>query len=253
MSSFALLTVGNPKIQKGTAYGYLTAVLHLAPANLSGYEVCPKATDGCRAACLNTAGRGGLMAGTSRLTHADVAAGKVNTIQAARIRRTRFYFEDRRGFMATLENDICKLVRLAARLGLKPAVRLNGTSDIPWERVGALRAPYVNIMQMFPDVQFYDYTKRANRRDLPLNYHLTFSLAEGNDADALEALANGMNVAAVFHEPPVMYRLYGVTSARDFDVIDGDEHDLRFLDPSGVIVGLKAKGNARHDTSGFVR
>jgi hypothetical protein len=103
-----------------------------------------------------------------------------------------------------------------------------------------------NLMQSFPHVQFYDYTKRANRKDLPSNYRLTFSLAENNDAAAEVALRNGINVAAVFHKVPQSYM--GRT------VINGDEHDLRFLDPVGVIVGLKAKGNARYDTtSGFVR
>lgn len=265
MSSFKLLTVGNPKIAKGTKYGYLTAVLHLAPANLSGYEVCPKATDGCRAACLNTAGRGGMMAGVSRLTHEMVAAGVQNAIQKARIRRTRWYFEDRAGFMQALASDIAKVVALAAREGLKPAIRLNGTSDIPWERVPVTRGPanpalgpwppVTNIMGLFPDVQFYDYTKRANRRDLPANYHLTFSLAEGNDGDAVRALANGHNVAAVFHKVPRAYAMpepfsYGFLVV---PVIDGDAHDLRFLDKRGVIVGLKAKGNAKRDTTGFVR
>lgn len=255
MAKFKLLTVGNPKIAKGTAYGYLTAVLHLAPGNLSGYQVCPKATEGCLAACLNTAGRGGLMAGVSRLTHADVAAGKVNAIQAARIRKTRWYFEDRAGFMAALVADIRKLYRLAASLGLKPAIRPNGTSDIPWERVALTLADngqrFDNVMAVFPGVQFYDYTKRPNRRDLPANYSLTFSLAEDNEADAARAFAAGMNVAAVFRDvPQAFYFTGGNLRGR---VIDGDAHDLRFLDPKGVIVGLKAKGNAKRDTSGFVR
>jgi len=273
MSKFALLTVGNPKIAKGTKYGYLSAVLHLAPGDLSGFQVCPKATAGCLAACLNTAGRGGLMAGTSRLTHADVAAGKVNVIQAARIRKTRAYFADRAAFMSLLVADIAKLCKRADKLGLRPAIRLNGTSDIPWERVpvsltkGEETVTKPNVMAWFPAVQFYDYTKRANRRDLPSNYTLTFSLAEGNDGDAIKALQNGLNVAAVFHKVPKrVYRTpiqstltavserWPLADDRDvWPVIDGDEHDLRFLDPRGVVVGLKAKGNARRDRSGFVR
>ena len=257
MSSFKLLTVGNPKIQKGTAFGYLTAVLHLAPGSLSGFNVCPKATQGCLAACLNTAGRGGLMAGTSRLTHADVAAGKVNTIQAARIRKTRAYFANRDAFMTDLYYDIRKLVKLADKLGLQPAIRLNGTSDIPWERVPLALTGDACLMDAFPDVQFYDYTKRPNRRDLPGNYRLTFSLAEGNDNDAWDALHNGMNVAAVFHKVPAVYALGyskpALAGSKPVEVIDGDEHDLRFLDKAGVIVGLKAKGNAKRDASGFVR
>lgn len=250
-SQFALLTVGNPKTQKSLAYGYLTAVLHLAPASLSGWNVCPKATAGCIAACLNTAGRGGMMKGVARLTHADVAAGTVNAIQAARIRRTRHYFERRSDFMLQLVADIAKLVKLAAKMGMKPAIRLNGTSDIPWERVQC--GSHANIMERFPDVQFYDYTKRANRCGLPANYHLTFSLAEGNDGDAVTALENGMNVAAVFRSVPERFALTAGPVTIAAQVIDGDEHDLRFLDPRGVIVGLTAKGNAKHDTSGFVR
>jgi hypothetical protein len=262
MSQFKLLTVGNPKIQKGTAFGYLTAVLHLAPASLSGYEVCPKATDGCRAACLNTAGCGGITAGKGRLTVEEIASGKrTNAIQEARIRRTRWYFEDRAAFMATLAADIRKVVKLATRLGLKPAIRLNGTSDIPWERVSYASecgTYWDNLMMHFPEVKFYDYTKRANRSGLPANYKLTFSLAEGNDSDAGAALLNGMNVAAVFHKVPASYHLPVNLTGDDerlcsVRVIDGDEHDLRFLDPVGVIVGLKAKGNAKRDTSGFVR
>lgn len=257
-STFKLLTVGNPKIEKSVKFGYLTAVLHLAPANLSGYEVCPKATAGCRAACLNTAGRGGIAKG-GMLTHDSIAAGARNPIQAARIRRTRWYFEDRKGFMVALVMDIAKVVVLAAKHGLKPAIRLNGTSDIPWERVAAVGD--ANIMALFPTVQFYDYTKRTNRRDLPANYHLTLSLAEDNDADAVATLRAGGQVAAVFHPADQFGRIPGGMSfASAYDathtvwrVIDGDEHDLRFLDPKGVIVGLKAKGNAKRDTSGFVR
>lgn len=265
MSQFKLLTVGNPKIAKSTKFGYLTAVLHLAPGSLSGFNVCPKATAGCLAACLNTAGRGGLAVGAGRLTHAEVASGtRTNAIQAARIRRTKLYFADRDAFMALLVEDIRKVVKLAAKLGLQPSIRLNGTSDIPWERVTVreekpgLASSWPNVMMMFPAVQFYDYTKRPNRRDLPANYRLTFSLAEGNDADAYAALQNGMNVAAVFHKVPhgmvyIHQTLKEAHGTGTWPVIDGDDHDLRFLDPVGVIVGLKAKGNARNDTSGFVR
>ncbi len=135
------------------------------------------------------------------------------------------------------------LIRKAERENLIPVVRLNGSSDIPFERVRV--GEYENIMAIFPDVQFYDYTKRANRKALPTNYHLTFSLAEDNDADARTAFAHGLNVAVVFDKVP--------TTFNEQRVINGDETDLRFSDPSGVIVGLKAKGKARKDMSGFVR
>ncbi|HEU0068205.1 MAG TPA: hypothetical protein VFQ26_02950 [Nitrospiraceae bacterium] len=232
------------------AFGYLTAVLHFAPAKLSGFEVCPNRTRGCTLACLNTAGRGGIAKG-GMLTYESVAAGKRNEIQAARIRKTQWYFNDRTSFMAALVKEIRRFELMARELGLKPAIRLNGTSDIPWERV---KTPMgnANVMCAFPDVQFYDYTKRANRKDLPRNYSLTYSLAEDNDEQARVALLHGMNVAAVFRKVPNEYALPG-GNGNPYRVINGDEHDLRFLDERHCIVGLKAKGNAKRDTSGFVR
>jgi len=126
---FRLLTPGNPKTEKGRGAGYWTFILHLAPATLSGFQVCPMATRGCEAACLNTAGRGGMMAGVSRLTLEMVQNGMRNTIQAARIRKTRAYFEHRETFMDVLYTDIVKAIRLAHVAGLTPAFRLNGTSS----------------------------------------------------------------------------------------------------------------------------
>lgn len=241
-----LLTKGNPKIEKGTKKGFLTFILHLAPASLSGWNVCPMATAGCMEACLNTAGRGGIP--TARAITID-GVTFLNPIQAARYRRTRLFFEDRHAFMLYLVDDIMAGIRQAERLGLTPVFRLNGTSDIRWERVavpaGIDHPAAACIMDLFPGVQFYDYTKIANRRDLPANYHLTFSLAENNDVQAFAALANGMNVAAVFDKLPENFM--------GREVVNGDETDLRFLDPAGVIVGLKAKGKAKRDTSGFVR
>jgi hypothetical protein len=244
-AGYKLLTRGNPKIAKGEARGFLTFVLHLAPADLSGFNVCPMATQGCKAACLNTAGRGGIPSARPVVVDGEAFA---NPIQAARVRRTRRYFADRAGFMADLVADVRRGIAEAERLGFTPVFRLNGTSDIRWERVPVEGAP--NIMALFPDVQFYDYTKIANRRDLPSNYHLTFSLAENNDAQAAQALANGISVAAVFATRK------GATLPSVFmgrPVVDGDETDLRFLDPRGVIVGLRAKGKAKADKSGFVR
>jgi hypothetical protein len=249
-----LLTPGNPKTEKGRGAGYWTFILHLAPARLSGFNVCPMATAGCKAACLNTAGRGGIMAGHGILTAADVAAGIRNTIQNARIRRTRFFFEDRAGFMSTLAADVRKAIGKAKRAGYTPAFRLNGTSDIRFESIPVDGAP--SIMALFPDVQFYDYTKIANRKHLPPNYFLTFSLADGNDAQAYDAHANGMNVAAVFRNKETVARYladgFQLGAAR-VPAFNGDETDLRFTDPRGVIVALYAKGNAKRDMSGFVR
>ncbi len=223
-----LLSTANPKIQKGTKLGYLSFILHLAPATLSGKETCPKRTAGCTAACLNTAGRGGMFR----------KGENTNIIQQARIRKTKMFFEAREAFMAQLEKDIKLGIKQAAKLGLTPVFRLNGTSDLAWEKYG--------IIEKFPGVQFYDYTKVLGRKVAHLpNYHLTFSAADGNDADVEKAVAQGMNVAAVFDRLPAEYM--------GRPVINADETDLRFLDPKGVIAGLKAKGRAKKDTSGFVR
>ncbi len=225
-----LLTYGNTKITKGEKLGYLTAILHLAPSRMSGFNVCPMASQGCIAGCLNTAGRG-IYART----------------QQARARKTKEYFHNRDEFMTTLAKDIATVERRAKRLGMLPAIRLNGTSDLRWENVGLTvdGVSYSNLMEMYPHINFYDYTKIPNRRNLPSNYALTFSRSESNDAYVTQAMANGMNVAVVFAK----------ALPRKFlgrKVIDGTETDLRFLDPKNVIVGLVAKGKARRDTSGFV-
>ena len=229
----ALLTVGNPKLLKGQKRGYLSSVLHLAPADLSGRNTCPKATAGCKAACLNTAGRGGIFK----------KGESTNVIQQARIRKTKQFFESREKFLQELVIEIGKTITKAEKQGLIPVFRLNGTSDLSWEKYEV--ADGRNIFQMFPEVQFYDYTKVLGRKvsHIP-NYHLTFSKADGNDMDVRIAASNGMNVAAVFHKLPEQYI--------GRPVINGDETDLRFLDPKGVIVGLKAKGRAKKDTTGFV-
>lgn len=221
-----LLSTGNPKLLKGEKKGYMSFVLHLSPANVSGYETCPKRTEGCTAACLNTAGRGGMF-----------KPGGTNTIQEARKRKTRMFFEQRDEFLKQLEADIKLGIKQAEKKGMIPVFRLNGTSDIAWEKYG--------IIEKFPEVQFYDYTKMRNRKVSHLtNYHLTFSKADGNDMDVRLAASAGMNVAVVFEKLPETY--IGKT------VVDGDDTDLRFLDPKGVVIGLKAKGRARKDTSGFV-
>jgi hypothetical protein len=219
-----LLTLGNTKTTKGEAQGFLTFIMHLAPSTLSGYNTCPSASAGCAAACLNTAGR-----------------GRFTAIQEARVKKTRWFFEDRATFMAQLVKDVEAAIRKAGREGMTPVFRLNGTSDIRWETVPV--EGFRNIMEKFPQVQFYDYTKLTNRRDIPANYHLTFSRSETNEIDAIRMLGQGMNVAVVFDELPAKWA--GVK------VIDGTETDLRFLDEQCVIVGLVAKGKAKKDDSGF--
>ena len=254
-SAFRVLTPGNPKVQKGTKKGYMTFILHLAPAKLSGYEVCPMRSEGCTKACLNTAGRGGMMAGVASLTHDMVAAGTQNTIQKARIRRTKRFFEDRQNFMTDLVWDIKKAIRFSVKHGLEPVFRLNGTSDLRRESVGIASERGLRIFDVFPNIQFYDYTKLTNRKNIPANYDLTFSLADGNAKLADAALNAGMRVAAVFRNVATVARY----EANGFEldglpvpVVNGDDSDLRFLEPRGVIVGLYAKGQAKRDTSGFV-
>jgi len=246
----ALLTApdANPKLDKnGRVSGILTAPLHLAPANVSGYEVCPMASKGCRAACLHTAGNPVYMAAK----------------QTARINRTKAYFEARNMFMVALIGEIAALTRKAEKQGLYAGIRLNATSDIPFERVPVTfeGVEYKNIMELFPDVYFYDYTKRANRfnKPLPKNYHLTFSLSEDNHKAATVILAKGGTVATVFgkenvHQKdkdilPETFTMGGVA----WPVLDGDLTDFRPDDLPGHIVGLKAKGDAKGDTSGFVQ
>jgi hypothetical protein len=161
-----------------------------------------------------------------------------NMIQKARIRKTQYFFNQRQDFMLDLKKDIEKAIKMAAKLNLTPVFRLNGTSDLSWEKYDML--PGLNVFECFPTVQFYDYTKVLGRKVKGYaNYHLTFSKADGNDADVAEALLQGMSVVAVYDKIPA-----GVPSA--------DETDLRFLDPKGVMLGLKAKGRAKKDYSGFV-
>lgn len=217
------------KMAKSAKSGkYLPYILHLAPAKLAGYQTCPKATDGCKAACLNTAGQ-----------------GIFSNVQAARVRKTKMFFEQRAEFLRELVQDITKAERKAKKENKQLTVRLNGTSDLQWEVYKAFDGR--TIFEVFPGVIFYDYTKIANRQPQPFaNYSLTFSAADGNDTDVQTAIDKGMNVAVVFSGD-----LPQTWNGRP--VIDGDTDDLRFLDPAGVIVGLRAKGKAKKDTTGFVK
>ncbi len=237
--SAKLLSVSaDAKTSKGEAKGVLTGVLYLAPHMLSGYQVCPNATEGCIASCLYTAGQG---------VYANV--------QKSRLNRTRWFFEDRASFMETLVADIQRLVRKATKDGMIAAVRLNGTSDIAWEKFSVTvdGVKYRNLMEAFPGLAFYDYTKVLGRK-LALNtpnYHLTFSLAESNDALAVKALAEGYNVAVVMK---VGRKEAKPATWGGYPVVDGDVDDIRFHDPKGGhIVALFPKGKATKDTSGFVR
>ena len=228
---FKLLSASNTKIVKGEGKGYKTYILHLAPHTVAGRgNVCPKATPGCIAGCLNLSGHGGM-----------IPAGKTtNRVQEARIRRTQYFFDNRDAFMLDLADDIGRAVRQAGRKGLTPVFRLNGTSDLSWEKY-TVGDTGKTVFELFPDVQFYDYTAVLGRKVAGIaNYHLTFSRKENNDADVQKALKQGMNVAAVYDQIPD-----GMYSA--------DTDDLRFLDPKVGMMGLKVKGwRAKKDYSGFV-
>lgn len=215
------------KTTKGNAFGWFTAILYLAPARIAGRgEVCGHRSPHCTACCLNTAGR-----------------GKFSNVQQARIRKTQLFFDSFPLFKAQIVADIIRFRDYCKAQGVGCCVRLNGTSDITWERLG--------IFNLFPDVTFYDYTKSPIRAlqfakgAMPANYHLTFSRSETNEAQALDVLRNGGSVAVVFASVlPSQWN--------GFEVVNGDESDLRFLDKRGVVVGLKAKGAAKKDKSGFV-
>lgn len=211
------------KIAKGLAYNEMTYILYLAPANSSGYEVCSMRTDECTEACLNESGHNRI----------DV---KKNAINNARIKKTRMFFEDREFFMEWLVTEIEKAKFKAESAGYRFSVRLNGTSDID---ITTFKFRGVNILQFFPDVEFYDYTKVAKRFRLLSrypNYDLTYSFSGHNMLQCLELLSKGEGrVAMVFEGKTLPVSFMG------YKVIDGDAYDMRYLDEQGVIVGLKFK------------
>ena len=230
MSPRKLLSINqDAKTITGLTQGYLTGILYLAPARLGGLKnVCKYSSKACRFLCINQTGR-----------------GQFNSVQTARISKTVMLIQDEQSFLANLKINIVALVKKARRNGLQASIRLNGTSDLPWESKG--------IMNASPSVTFYDYTKDPIRMasylsgKFPSNYSLTFSRSENNEAKCLDVLAKGGNVAVVFRTKELPKTWQG------FKVINGDKNDLRFLDPKGVVVGLYAKGKkARNDTSGFV-
>lgn len=222
---------GNAKTVKGQKAGFMTAILYLTPASGSGENVCPMAVmAGCEAPCLNTAGRGAM-----------------GSVQLARLRKTLFFNQYKEEFIAQIKREIAAMVKKITKKGYIPLVRLNGTSDIRWENYG--------IPQAFPDVQFYDYTKIANRKNIPSNYDLTFSYS-GIAAYlpfVKQAIAAGMRIATVFRTRSIVERmLENQEQVMGMQVVDGDNTDIRHLDPMGVVVALYAKGKAKKDTSGFV-
>lgn len=224
------------KTIKGVKQGYLTGILYLAPHTLAGgANVCPNAENaGCVASCLYSAGRGGF-----------------NSVKNARIAKTKRYHDDNQSFMLDLSHSIAALVRKAEREGLTPCVRLNGTSDINWanEYIKLPNNFNINLFDLYPNVQFYDYTKQPRTVSHYQNYHLTFSYSglDSYKKTVKNALKRGMNIAVVFRgELPKTFL--------DLPVINGDDSDLRFLDKSvgPCIVGLKAKGKAKKEENDFV-
>lgn len=214
-----LLTTNNTKTIKGQKQNYKTFILYLSPAtqNDKGINVCSHASKGCIESCLFKSGFGGIY----------------NNVQQARINKTNYFLNDRVNFLLQLKKEIQNAIK-NQKEGEKICFRLNGTSDINFEKFKI--EDNKNIFELFPNVQFYDYTKnyvRLEKRILPPNYHITFSRSETNEEKAIEMLNLGYNVAAVFDKLPQTYK--------GFKVINGDENDLRFLDEKNVIVGLKYK------------
>ena len=226
---YKLLSVNaDSKTIKSNKAGFLTGILYLAPYTLSGVNLCPFAKVAeCHVACLNTAGR-----------------GNFNNVKNARLRRAKLFNDNRGEFFAQLIDDINKLKKQAQKQKLQAVVRLNGTSDIEFENI-KVTGDYT-IFNLFPELQFYDYTKNPNRKNLPDNYDVTFSYSgvESFIKFNRQALDNKMRIATVFKILPAQFL--------GRKVINGDDHDARFIEDKNIIVGLKAKGKARKDTTGFV-
>ncbi|KKN21983.1 hypothetical protein LCGC14_0919880 [marine sediment metagenome] len=246
MPKFKLLSDrhrGSAKIRKSNASssGYLSAIMYMAPTGLSGRQVCAFRSKGCEAACLNTLGKGAFA-----------------NVQAGRLHKTRLWFEDRSQFWTDLIGDIHKHVAVAHSEDRQPAVRLNGTSDIPFEKIAVIvdgTRLADSIMALFPGVQFYDYTKYPPqlRANLPRNYHLTFSRSESIDWETVTDMLDAQRNVAIVFAVNARRGESLPTSYLGYRVLDGDKTDERFLDgDTGVIIGLSMKGKATKDTTGFV-
>jgi hypothetical protein len=228
-----LLTYGSstPKLIKSdnAGKGFLSAIQYLSPYKMSGQNVCPCASKGCAAACLNTAGR-----------------GRTNVVQNARLNRTRLFLDKRKEYVEQLYEEISEFNTYCKNKGQTAAIRLNGTSDLDWSKLTP------NLFTDFSSIQFYDYTKVEKKMlrfldgEFPSNYHLTFSRSETNDDKCQNVLDNGGNVVVVFSQKEFPKKWNG------HKVYSAEEHDLRFIDPKNQVGALYAKGKARHDRSGFV-
>lgn len=227
---------GDAKTTKGNGNEYVTAIMYLKPFKTLGVNLCANAeTALCHVPCLNSAGR-----------------GQMDSVQKGRLRKTLWYIRDKESFMAQLVKDMESFVNWCNKKTVMPCIRLNGTSDIRFELLPVMRKGirFSNIFTAFPEVQFYDYTKLANRRNIPENYSLTWSYSGASESYSKQyaiAVEKGLNIAVVFRNKESIPSHY-----LGLPTINGDRDDLRFLDPRGVVVALYAKGQAKTDQSGFV-
>lgn len=227
---------GDAKTTKGNGEEYVTAIMYLKPFKTLGVNLCANAESAkCHLPCLNSAGR-----------------GQMDSVQKGRLRKTLWFIKDRESFMAQLVKDAESFVKWCSKRKVTPCVRPNGTSDIRFELIPVYRngIRFPNIFAAFPEVQWYDYTKLANRRGIPSNYSLTWSYSGASEFYAKQyamAVERGLNIAVVFRNKESIPAQY-----LGLPTINGDRDDLRFLDPKGVVVALYAKGQAKQDDSGFV-
>jgi len=225
-----LLTTENHKTIKGEKLGFKTYILYMAPftANSKGVNLCPHASAGCVQSCLVGSGFGGM--------YPMVAEGRKN--------KAEYFLANRTEFLAQLDFEIARAIRVNKGKN-KVAVRLNGTSDIRWEKFKVRDGK--NLFELYPQIKFYDYTKNINhvKKYKNTSYHLTFSRSECNDQQVNQAIELGANIAVVFrNELPATYK--------GRKVINGDLSDLRVFDPKNCVVGLIAKGKAKKQISNFV-
>ena len=254
-----IFSMDSAKAIKANAYGYVNAIHYMAPYDVAGVgNLCPMSSAGCRALCLGLwSGQAGMVKDQTDTTTQG------NNVRASRIQKAQRFMTDRAGYLLDFVRAIDNAQIRARRQRRKLCVRPNGATDVAYEGIrftiarnakgkamsvtlGGIGA--LNIFEHYPAIQFVDYTKIAHRfrRALPANYSLTLSRSEANESECVAALRNGHNVAIVFAgtKPQTWH---------GFQVIDGDQHDLRHLDPKGVVVGLSPKGlKAKRDTSGFV-
>jgi hypothetical protein len=218
------------KIKKNQkVHNQMTYIIYLAPANQSGYNVCPHSTPECRLGCLSTSGRAGM----------SILSGS-NIVQNARIKKTKLFFEHTEFFLNWTIKEIQKYYKQAQNKDMGFSVRLNGTSDINFEDY------YIdnkNIFEIFPDIQFYDYTKNPGKvlNNKYKNYHLTFSYSGRNTSICEKLLSKGHNIAVVFNvkkETDLPKKFMG------YNVVNGDLSDYRVKDDKGIIIGLKWKNIA---------